>query len=191
MALHLENLVSFVSIFGYKDKVLDGWRVDFFVFGRDKESCYTDQLDNVLLNFVYTEVTVNQVYGDVKGFGEELELAVDVDKPVDEDCAHVLIHMSLALHVCRVGLGFALSSLHMVLDFGTIFADMVNISLGFLVNLAKFVVNIFLDTLVMHELFGVEANLWQLVSGANSALVRGGIAIHRLDSLTFHLVKID
>ena len=191
VAFHVQDLRPFVGVFGYIDEVLHRGRVNFLVLGRDEERCHADELSDVFFNSDHAEVTVDQVDGNEQSFGEQLEFAVDVDEPVNQDCATLLIHVGLALHVGRVGLGFALRVLHVLLDFGTKLCHLVNVRVSGHVNSADFADHVLVHPLFVHLPLGAQPDFRQLVARTDSGVVRGDVAGHRFACLGFDLVEVD
>lgn len=88
---------------------------------------------------------------------------MNVDQPVNQNSADILINLELSLHIGRVGLGLTFYILHMLLDFSAVLANMVDVSEGGSVYFRNVLSNVTLNTLLVHRLLGAQTNLWQLI----------------------------
>lgn len=84
--------------------------------------------------------------------------------PVDENCAHILIYVSLVAHVESVGLRLLFSCLHVLLDLLAVVTHMVDVRNGCLVHFADLGSHIVLNAALISLQFVVQANLRQFVS---------------------------
>ena len=86
-----------VCIIANVDKLVDAWRVDFLVFGGDQKAAYTKKLQVGASDCFTFQVTIDEVNGQEKSFGNKLELHVDFDQPVDQNGAHLFVDMRLSI----------------------------------------------------------------------------------------------
>lgn len=100
--LRSEDLVVSVPSVGHVEEVLNRGTDDFFVLGSDEEGGGSDELELDEGDGSSREEPVDEVDGEEEGFGEETELSVDLDEPVDEDPTHLPLEFGLVGHVVPV-----------------------------------------------------------------------------------------
>jgi len=106
--LRSEDLLVSVTSVGHVEEVLNRRADDFFVLGGDEESGGSDELELDEGDGSSREEPVDEVDGEEEGFGEETELSVDFNEPVDEDSTHLPLEFGLLGHVVVVGHRFDL-----------------------------------------------------------------------------------
>lgn len=99
IVFHLEDVFLRVSIVRDVDKVLDGRRVDVFVFGSDEHRCDANQLEVLALDLLRRKVPIDDIASHEQRVWIQLEFVVHFDEPVDENSSHLLVDVSLPLHV--------------------------------------------------------------------------------------------
>ena len=114
------------------------------VVGRAKFIVWWFSVGNALQQ-IKTQIPIDDVHSDEESLRQQLKLHVDVDDPIHQDCSHILIDGSFTLHltetllvlfdVVGVGQALELSHLHVLLNFGTILTNVVNVTDRLLVNL--------------------------------------------------------
>lgn len=108
VAFRLENLLVGVSSVSHVDEVLNRRCHDFFVLGRDEHRGESDKLKLLERHNSERQEAVDDVDGKEEGFGEQAELVVNLDEPVDKNAAHLPLQVLLVVHVVRVGHGLLL-----------------------------------------------------------------------------------
>ncbi len=119
--LHLQDLLLRISVVGNIHQVLHNRGVNFLILCGDHEGRYTNQLKFSPVDLLDCHESVDEVDCDEEGLGKKLELLVDVDEPVDQNCSHAFSHISLLLHVLAWSESRLFLSDHVVLDLFTIF----------------------------------------------------------------------
>lgn len=105
VALGLEDLVVRVAAVRHVEEVLDRGAHDLLVLGRDEEGRDADELELDERHDAHRQEPVDDVDGEEDRLGQEAELGVDLDEPVDEDAAHLPRHLVLRRHVVGLGHG--------------------------------------------------------------------------------------
>ena len=117
------------------------------------------------------EVSVNEVNSDVKSLGEQFELRVDTDQPVDQDGPDIFVDVSLPFHIEPVWHRCVFGRLHVGLDFCAVLTYMVDVRQRGLVHLVDVGDDVLLDAVVVHLKLHVEADLGEFLSGPQAGVV--------------------
>ena len=104
---------------------------------------------------------------------------MDTDNPIDKNSSNVLVDVTLAAHVEAVGLCVLLSRLHVLLNIPAVQTDVVDVTESSLINFTDFRGHIMLNSLLICSQLGMEANLWQLVTAAQTGRGSSKRAAHR------------
>ena len=99
LGLHLEYLLACVRPVADVDQVAELGGEDLLELGRDGQGRDAHELELGPGNLADVEVPVDDVHGQVERLGDQLELEVDLDEPVDEDRPHALVDEGLVVHV--------------------------------------------------------------------------------------------
>lgn len=81
--LHLENRFGCESILADVDEVFNSGRVNFLILRSDQKSRNAQQLNVLFRQRVDREEAINQIDGDEESFGQQFELHVNVQDPVN------------------------------------------------------------------------------------------------------------
>jgi len=100
---HLHDLIAVVGVVGDVLEIAQFRRVDLLVLGSDEHGGDAHELELLARDDLLGQVAVDQVDGQVEDVRGQLELVVNLDEPVNEDGAHLLVDVGLDGHVVRVG----------------------------------------------------------------------------------------
>jgi hypothetical protein len=97
-----KDLFVAVATVGHVEEVLDGRADDLLVLGCDEEGGRADELELDEGDDPGGKEPIDDVDGEEERFGQEAELLMDLDEPVDEDCSHLPLELGLDGHVVRI-----------------------------------------------------------------------------------------
>mmetsp|Transcript_11863 Transcript_11863/g.21740 ORF Transcript_11863/g.21740 Transcript_11863/m.21740 type:complete len:208 (-) Transcript_11863:161-784(-) len=101
---HTKDVVTCICVCGNVDEILHFWWINLFILCCQQHSNNTDKLELLPADHFLIQKSVDNFHGQEKGFRQELELEVHINQPVDKDCSHFFINVSLdAAHVVRRG----------------------------------------------------------------------------------------
>lgn len=161
--LHVKDLGAGKAVLRHMNKVLHCRWVDLLILCCNQHRSSTDQLHLVPAHLVHGEVAINDVDNNEEGFGEKLELLVNLQDPVYEHSSHIFVDLNLSLHVRGIWLGFELGPSHVGVDVPNVLRDVVNIGQRRLIHWLDIFVDVALVLAVTNSHFLVEENLWQFV----------------------------
>ena len=94
-------LGSSISAVANVDEVTKLWWINFLILGCNQERRYSNELKLWPSDFVTLKVSIDQVDGQVQGFGDELEFQVNLHEPIHKNRSHAFVDVRLVLHVKR------------------------------------------------------------------------------------------
>mmetsp|Transcript_83748 Transcript_83748/g.211206 ORF Transcript_83748/g.211206 Transcript_83748/m.211206 type:complete len:322 (-) Transcript_83748:667-1632(-) len=99
--LHVNDFVLRVSLVRHVDKVrhLRSSLIHLLELGRNQQCGGANQLQPIPLDLADAEEAVEDLNSQEQGLLSVLELPVDVDDPIVEDCPHLGVDVRLAFHV--------------------------------------------------------------------------------------------
>ena len=114
--LHLDYLFLVVGIVTDMNVVFDQWWPYLFVLAGNQHGWYTNELQILLGNFDFLQVSVYQVDGQEQTFNFEFELEMHFDDPIDQNAPHPFCYMVLVVHILDLRL-IVLLSIHEVFHY--------------------------------------------------------------------------
>merc|ERR1719336_1116170 len=84
-----------------RELVRFGW-VNLLELGRDVQGDHAQQLELLPRNWLDRQVAVDDVHGEEERFPPQVVLHVHLHQPIDQDGAHLVIDIGLAVHVVRL-----------------------------------------------------------------------------------------
>mmetsp|Transcript_74653 Transcript_74653/g.218707 ORF Transcript_74653/g.218707 Transcript_74653/m.218707 type:complete len:264 (-) Transcript_74653:573-1364(-) len=125
--LHLDDLVLAVRLVRDVDEVVDLRRILLLKLGSDEEGGDADKLKVPPRGGSLLQVAVDDADAQEEGQGAQLVLLVDVNKPVNEDGAHLRVDVRLLVHVTRLRQTVRLHLLHIPIDVGDVLHHMLRV----------------------------------------------------------------
>lgn len=91
MHLALQDLFFRVSVVGNVDEVFNYGRINLFIFARNKHSGHSDELQLWPVDWLFSQVSVDQIHSQVEAFRDQLEFQMNFDQPINQYRSHFLI----------------------------------------------------------------------------------------------------
>ena len=82
---------------------MDWRRVDVLVLRSDEHCRHSHKLKVLPLDLLNTQIAVDDANSDEEGFGVQLEFVMNLNEPVHKNSPHLLVNVSLFLHVPVLG----------------------------------------------------------------------------------------
>lgn len=114
VTLGAEDLLLSESIVGDMTEVLNVWRQDLLVLGRNEHGSDTNELETVELDNLCGQEAVEDVDSKEESLWQEVETGVNLDQPIDKDTTHLPLQIFLVLHVLWVWQGGLLKLLQVL-----------------------------------------------------------------------------
>jgi hypothetical protein len=130
------------------DKVTEFWWVDFLVLGSNQERGDSNQLQLWAGHFVSLKVTIDKVDRQVKSLRDQLELQMNLNKPVNKDRSHAFVDVGLGLHEHGANRTSGLLGAKVFVHVHNIFRGterIISVSLINVINLADVLVTTWID----------------------------------------------
>lgn len=110
VTLHLDERLLIVRVGAHLDEFRQGWNAVLCVLelGGDPQRSAADELVVLLEDDALRDIAVDDVEGEVEGFGSQAVLKVNLDEEVDKEATHVPLELRLLVDEVGVGHGLAL-----------------------------------------------------------------------------------
>ena len=102
LALHVQHLRAGELVLTHLEELLEIWRVDLLVLGRDEQRSDAEDVELGLEDLLLAQEAVNAPHCHIQGLRGEAELAMHIDDPLHQERTGSILNFVGDLHILQV-----------------------------------------------------------------------------------------